>query len=301
MQRSMDTRTVKIGFCQTAPRHRDVAHNMAFVDEWLDGVEPGTLDILVLPELAFTGYTFTSPSDIEPYLEPATSDGATVAWCTRTARRLHCWVMAGFPSVDPATGKRYNSMCVADRAENVAAVYHKFHLFETDEAWASEGPSFRVLKGTEFGTLGFGICMDLNPKQFQTSYYLCEFANYHKTKGTDLVVCSMAWLRSKSDDDTDREPSMSADESARLVAYWIDRLRPLDKSGCAVAVCNRLGREGADTEFAGSSAVIQFHADGIEAGHCGGEEGLYVMEIPMPKRVDLDEAGVTEEEEEEEN
>ncbi|OAT13256.1 N-terminal amidase [Blastomyces gilchristii SLH14081] len=72
------------------------------------GALAGLLDVLVLPEMAFTGYNFPSLEAIRPYLEPTTS-GPTAEWARSAARRLGCVVCVGYPelaeaqSTSPAT------------------------------------------------------------------------------------------------------------------------------------------------------------------------------------------------------
>ena len=65
------------------------------------------LDLLVLPELAFTGYNFPSLDAIAPYLEP-TAQGPSTRWASRTARRLGCSVAVGYPeaSLEDEEGQR---------------------------------------------------------------------------------------------------------------------------------------------------------------------------------------------------
>lgn len=46
--------------------------------------------------MVFTGYKFTDPSDIEPYLEKA-GDGLTFQWCANLAKKLGSWVFCGYP------------------------------------------------------------------------------------------------------------------------------------------------------------------------------------------------------------
>lgn len=108
----------------------------------------------MLPEMCFTGYTFTSRQDIEPYLE--SRSGPSLTWAQGTAKRLNCWVLVGFPFVE--LDKAYNALGVVDRSGSVRTVYFKHFLFETDEAWATEGPSFKCLPDTEFGTVGRVFC-----------------------------------------------------------------------------------------------------------------------------------------------
>ncbi|EEH36897.2 N-terminal amidase [Paracoccidioides lutzii Pb01] len=58
----------------------------------------GLLDVLVLPEMAFSGYNFPSLEAIRPCLESSES-GPTAKWAQSTARRLGCVVCVGYPEL----------------------------------------------------------------------------------------------------------------------------------------------------------------------------------------------------------
>ncbi|KAI9658159.1 MAG: Carbon-nitrogen hydrolase [Alyxoria varia] len=65
----------------------------------------GELDVLVLPEMAFSGYNFPNLESIIPYLEP-TAAGPSTLWARRTAARLGCNVVVGYPEIStPAANK----------------------------------------------------------------------------------------------------------------------------------------------------------------------------------------------------
>ncbi|KAI9870496.1 MAG: Carbon-nitrogen hydrolase [Pleopsidium flavum] len=119
------------------------------------------LDLLVLPELAFTGYNFRSLAAISPYLEP-TSSGPSTKWALATAKRLNCAVSVGYPEITtPSTAtatatappsprthsphsdpsRRYNSTITVSPTGLILANYRKTFLYYTDETWASPGPS----------------------------------------------------------------------------------------------------------------------------------------------------------------
>ncbi|GAO50083.1 carbon-nitrogen hydrolase [Saitoella complicata NRRL Y-17804] len=241
-------------------------------------------DILILPELAFTGYNFPTPEDIRPFLEP-TAAGATTAWAKGVARKWGMHVLVGYPELCSLKGTVYNSAVFVSPTGDVIANYRKHFLYSTDERWgASEGPGF--WKGW-VGTLGkrvtLGICMDLNPYKFEADFGAYEFAHHilgaddgdeqgGEGEGADLVLVPMAWLRHP------RHPADAhpADPDQLTVGYWIQRLAPLwqvpndcrsgeegedrgptggNKTMVFVA-CNRTGTEGEST-FAGTSAVVE--------------------------------------------
>jgi protein N-terminal amidase len=97
--------------------------------------------------------------------------------------------------------------------------------------------------------------MDINPYKFKSSFYDYEFANYHVEQNTDIILCSMAWLKSKEGSE------MST------IRYWATRLLPLhenvkeDKHTLFVA-CNRTGLEK-ESEFAGASCILDISDENI--------------------------------------
>ncbi|KAL4784622.1 carbon-nitrogen hydrolase [Aspergillus varians] len=150
---------MRIATVQIASRLGDVEGNIKRADGLLKGagvgrpgqaaaavgIEEAKLDILVLPELAFTGYNFPSLEAIKPFLEPS-GKGPSAAWACRTARRLGCKVCVGYPEVEvevdqygESKEKYYNSLLVVDEEGNVLLNYRKTFLYYTDETWASEG------------------------------------------------------------------------------------------------------------------------------------------------------------------
>ncbi|KAL9090134.1 MAG: hypothetical protein Q9165_005414 [Trypethelium subeluteriae] len=167
---------MKIACLQFAPELGKVQENITKADSILKRDNVSGVDILVLPEMAFSGYNFPSPEAIAPFLEP-TQSGTSTQWAIKTATRLNCIVMVGYPEVDiseptristasslpnssvlPATQqeppddtspntpldtaspRRYNSLVTVSPTGTIIAHYRKSFLFYTDETWASENP-----------------------------------------------------------------------------------------------------------------------------------------------------------------
>lgn len=103
---------IKIALVQYDPHFRDLQGNMSRVDRMIERLTPEVVDILLLPEMAFTGYMFAGRDEIEPFLE--SEDGPSIVWAQRTARRLKCAVILGYPELDKATRKAFNSIAVID-------------------------------------------------------------------------------------------------------------------------------------------------------------------------------------------
>ncbi|KAK1144556.1 hypothetical protein N8T08_005429 [Aspergillus melleus] len=247
---------MKIATLQFAPKLGDVEGNIRRANELLQhgkliesrgtatGIDVLRPDILVLPELALTGYNFPSLEAIKPYLEP-TGTGPSANWARDVAKRYQCKVCVGYPELETAATisdgasseqeKCYNSLLVVDETGEILANYRKTFLYYTDETWAEEGDaarSFQVLcfaspdRGATASKVAtsFGICMDINPYQFKAPFTAWEFANRVLDSKTQLVVLSMAWLTLLSREELD----MLADKpDLDTFNYWIQRFIPL--------------------------------------------------------------------------
>ena len=186
------------------------------------------MDLLVLPEMALTGYVFKNRQEIEPFLEnPET--GISVSWAKKQAMRLKSFVVVGYPQLPG-----YNSLCCVSPQGHLIKTYQKSFLFETDERWAKEGPGFVSMSMNDL-KVGFGICMDINPYQFKAPFEEYEFARFHLNHDTQLIICCMAWLQGR-----DKNHVMDT------ISYWAQRFMPLitqENRNVYIVACNRTGSE----------------------------------------------------------
>lgn len=173
---------MRIGCLQFAPQVGEVNHNLTLADDILRNASPKNLDLLVLPELAFTGYNFKSLNAIAPFLEPTTS-GISAVWARDTAQKHNCTVVVGYPeTVDvsakwPTSPEYYNAAMAVSPSGATLANYRKSFLYYTDETWALEGPDgFFHGEFEGLGNVAMGICMDLNPYKFEAAWTDWELA-----------------------------------------------------------------------------------------------------------------------------
>ncbi|KAG0013962.1 Carbon-nitrogen hydrolase, partial [Podila clonocystis] len=193
---------MKIVCLQLEPQLGQVERNIKHATTMVSELKPEHVDILVLPEMAFTGYVFTSKEHIEPYLED-TETGPSVQWAKTQAQRLNAHVVVGFPEKKKKAAVEgtdqepdlvyYNSIAFVDPHGHLVTTYAKTFLYYTDENWAEEGPGFKSIDVDGLGKVGFGICMDVNPYQFKAPFAAFEFSSYHVEQKSTLLLCSMAW------------------------------------------------------------------------------------------------------------
>ncbi|QSZ35785.1 hypothetical protein DSL72_006907 [Monilinia vaccinii-corymbosi] len=302
---------MRIACLQFAPRVGDVENNLSRANAILSKANPKDIDLLVLPEMAFSGesglpyfwglfiseltlysgYNFSSLDHITPYLEPTTS-GTTFLWARTTALKHNCKVTAGYPEkVDHSSGESakpecYNSTVTVNREGKAIANYRKSFLYYTDETWAREGPGFFSGKIDGLGNVAMGICMDLNPYKFEAPWTACEFAHHILDNKANLVILSMAWL---TREDAEYFNRLAKKPDMDTLSYWISRLQPVLRAESTgeiiVVLANRCGTEGEAT-YAGTSAVIGIK-DGevVVHGILGrGEEELLVVDTDKTPR-----------------
>jgi len=181
-------------------------------------------DLVVLPEMATTGYLFESPAAVAAVAEKA--DGPTYTLLAAVAAQAGCWLVAGFPERD--RGRLYNSAWVIDPRGALQFVYRKTLLFDADLPWATPGNSGYRRFETGAGAFGVGICMDLNDDDFVT---WCRGADL------DAIAFPTAWL----------------EQGINVWRYWAWRL---PRVAAALVAANTYGWERG-IQFSGRSAILQ--------------------------------------------
>lgn len=214
---------MKIACLQLNPQIGHFSHNLKRATSILEK-SCQSPDIVILPELAFTGYNFSSKNAIEPYLE--TPSGASTTWAKEISKKYNCYTVIGFPEkyIEPLTNQQkiYNAATVTSPSGELVFHYRKTFLYETDETWGcSESPAgFQTFdlnfKGRNIKT-SIGICMDLNPYKFEAPFNKLEFANHCLETGAQLILCPMAWLSPES---PCIDHSLSLEEKAEKAASF---------------------------------------------------------------------------------
>src|SRR4051812_29732913 len=113
---------MKIACLQFDPKLGQVAANQAKADALLAELQSAN-DVLLLPEMAFTGYCFRSREEFLPFGE-SPKDGPTAQWGRRTARAAGCHVLCGLPE-RCADGTLFNALLVCDPHGDIVHVYRK--------------------------------------------------------------------------------------------------------------------------------------------------------------------------------
>ncbi len=141
-----------VGFYQFSPVLGDVQFNLQKIREVLKSAQA---DLIVLPELATSGYLFVSREEVEALAEPI--PGPTTEFLQRIASKRDLHVVIGLPERD---GDGLYNSAVLVGPEGLVAYYRKAHLFYEEKLYFQPGNTgFPVceVKGAKVGLL---ICFD---------------------------------------------------------------------------------------------------------------------------------------------
>lgn len=229
---------MRIAVVQFRPVFGDVEGNIAKAFSMIENVRA---NLYVLPELCFSGYTFTYKDEAREFAETV-SDSSTLNRIKDMARRKDAGIIYGFPEKDGSD--LYNS-CALVKPSGEASIYRKLHLFYYEKEWFT--PGNLQLKAVDFkgGRIGMMICFD---------WYFPEVCRTLALKGSQLV-CHPSNL------------VMSHCQQSMIT-------RCLENAVFS-ATANRIGREkrgNFDFQFTGQSRIISPKGEVLYSGSIDKEE-----------------------------
>lgn len=278
---------MQVAIVQYDPQLGQVDRNLEHVEKMVAALSrEDKIDILMLSEMAFTGYVFPSKAEVAKVAEVA-GQGKTFRWCQQQARRLHCMVTCGY--VEQEGELLYNAMMVVSPDGELVCNPRKTFLYETDKSWATPGDGFVTWHCPWLRkTISFGICMDINPDDFKAPFTAYEFGSHVVKTSSDLLLFACAW--------NDFEPHDI--DTFKTLSYWATRLSPVidaladgsfPKPNCHFLCSNRIGSENG-TFFVGASCALSLKEPAVVA-HAGRRtEELLRVEIPDEHDGAVDEA-----------
>ncbi len=120
-------------------------------------LEPIETDLVVLPELAFTGYLFASYDEVELVAE-APPEGLVFTTLRDLSHKKDMSILYGFP--EKGDGIYYNSSVLIN-PDGSFHVYRKVHLYNREKLWFEPGEEgFSVHLAKDGVKIGQMICFD---------------------------------------------------------------------------------------------------------------------------------------------
>jgi len=143
---------MKVGYVQTSPIFGEITQNFKQVEDLLDNTKA---DLIVLPELFATGYTFISKEEAESLAE--NTEGKTAEFLIGIANRTGAVVVGGF--IEKDGNQIFNSSMIVSDSE-VLGIYRKIHLYYKEKLWFSPGNKPLEIYEVKNAKIGVMICFD---------------------------------------------------------------------------------------------------------------------------------------------
>ncbi len=144
---------MKIGYFQFRPLFGKVSHNLHKVVAKLSNAKA---DLIVLPELAFTGYYFKNRAEVKALAEDP-GKSVTVDALTALCKKGKFRIVTGF--TEKARGKYFNSALLIG-PRGVEHTYRKIHLFNEETKWFDAGNIPLQVNKIGSARIGIMVCFD---------------------------------------------------------------------------------------------------------------------------------------------
>ncbi|MFW0795231.1 nitrilase-related carbon-nitrogen hydrolase [Gordonia sp. CPCC 205515] len=210
-----------------APQIGEFEANCSRIESAITEAVAAGADIIVLPELATSGYVFDS--HVEALRLAVPSDHQALSRWSAVAGSAT--VVVGFCELSP-DGRVFNSAAVVDRT-GVRGVYRKCHLWDREKLIFTPGDRPPLLVETTHGRLAIMICYDLEFPEFTRAAALA---------GADLFAAPVNW------------PLMSTPAGERP-AEQIMAMATARMNGVFVACTDRTGVERGQQWTAGTTII----------------------------------------------
>ena len=143
---------MKIGYLQTNPIFGEKQLNFNEIEKLTANLKA---DLIVLPELFATGYTFISKEEAVSLAEDI--KGKTSQFLLKIAKNTGAATIGGF--VEKEGNKIYNSSMIVSN-KGVIGTYRKIHLYYKEKLWFSPGNKQLKVFKVNGVNIGIMICFD---------------------------------------------------------------------------------------------------------------------------------------------
>ena len=180
----------KAAAAQFVPVSGDPETNLRKMEKLCDMAAEAGASLLVLPELALTGY-YLKADALRALAVPA--EGSWSAHLREKAKEHHLLIAAGYPELAPAAEvpastagpSMYNSCLLIGSDGRTIGNARKRYLWGREKRLFLPGTSFDVFE-TELGKLSVLLCYDMEYP---------EPSRIAALKGADMILCPAAWSR----------------------------------------------------------------------------------------------------------
>ncbi len=162
---------MKVGYIQTSPFFGDKRRNFKEIEKLITKLRA---DLIVLPELFATCYTFVSKEEALSLAE--NNDGETAQFLIKVAQLTESVIVGGFIEKD---GENiYNSAMIVSE-NGVIGTYRKLHLYFKEKLWFTPGDKPLKIYKINGVNIGVMICFD---------WFFPETARTLTLLGADIIA-----------------------------------------------------------------------------------------------------------------
>ena len=245
----------RIACAQIAPEVGQLDANLELSTAAIAQAVAAGADIVVLPELATSGYMFADADEARSVaLRPDAP--AFDAWRSVAGDAV---VIGGFCELGD-DGLLYNSALVVEHA-GVLASYRKTHLWDREKLIFTRGDKLPPVLKTRHGVIAVMVCYDVE---------FAELTRRAALDGTELIVAPVNWPLFPRPTGERPGEVITAMSTARC-------------NKIAVAVCDRAGVERGQPWTEGSAIV---DPDGWVVAVAGAGPGLAVADVDLTRTHD---------------
>lgn len=184
----------KVACVQFEPIIGDLTGNLAVMGERVRAAHAAGASLVVLPELAPSGYVFESDAELASLAGPV-PDGKVAATLVALAQELGIHLVSGI--AEAANGTVYNAAFLTG-PDGFIGSYRKLHLWDKETLFFAPGDLGLPVYDTPLGRIGMAICYDgWFPETFRTladagADIVCIPTNWVPMPGQDPAVEAMA-------------------------------------------------------------------------------------------------------------
>jgi N-carbamoylputrescine amidase len=226
------SRPVRIAVAQYEPHVGELDQNRSQAVRWAEDAAGQGADLIVLPELASSGYVFQDEDEAQRFAEDP-DDGPTVRALRDVCARYECHIVAGISERDGDC--RHNSAVLVGPSGRLAT-YRKLHLYYDEQSWFEPGDELPIVD-LPFGRVGIIICFDL---------WFPEPARALALAGAEIIAVPTNWVASFKRTVWDDRGYCQGDYVAMATAA---------QNGVVMACADRIGEERGVT-FIGASMIV---------------------------------------------
>lgn len=168
-----------VACAQLAPVLGDLEGNDARIRAAVERAAERGAQVVVVPELASTGYVFADADEARGVARP--TEEAVAPW-VEAAADTGTIVAGGFAELGD-DGRVYNSAALVD-GSGALAVYRKLHLWDREKLVFAPGERFPPVVETPLGRLGLCVCYDVEFPEVSRGLAL---------RGAELVCVPTNW------------------------------------------------------------------------------------------------------------